>query len=115
MGNPLLAAGKLNRQVTIVRPSFTTNAHNEPVEEPNPARTTTWCSMAPGPGTERFQNAEVAASAPMRFVFRWRPDLVRSTDRIEGDDGRTYEILDWKEIGLREGIEVLGAAREETA
>jgi hypothetical protein len=64
--------------------------------------------MAPGPGTERFQNAELAATAPMRFVLRWHADLVRDTDRIEADDGRTYEVLWWAEIGLREGIEVLG-------
>jgi head-tail adaptor len=114
VGNPLLAAGRLNRKVTIVRPSFTNNGHNEPVEGA-PTRTSTWCSMAPGPGTERFANAELAGSAPMRFVFRWRPDLVRENDRIEGDDGRTYEILWWAEIGLREGLEVLGQARSETA
>lgn len=114
MGNPLLAAGRLNRRVTIVRPAFTTNAHNERVESDEPERTTVSASMAPGPGTERFQNAEVAASAPMRFVMRWHADLVRAGDRIEGDDGRTYEILWWAEIGLREGIEVLGQARAET-
>jgi head-tail adaptor len=113
MGNPLLAAGRLNRQATIVRPTFTTNAINEQVEG-SPARTKTWCAMAPGPGTERFQNSELAGTAPMRFVFRWRRDLVREGDRIEGDDGRSYEILWWAEIGLREGIEVLAQARAET-
>jgi head-tail adaptor len=114
MSSALLRKGALNRRATIVRPSYTTNAHNEKVEG-EPSRTTTWCSLGPGPGTERFQNAEVAASAPMRFVFQWRPDLVRDTDRIEADDGRTYEVLWWAEIGKREGIEVLGQARGETA
>lgn len=113
MGNPLLAKGRLSRRVTIVRPAVTTNAHNEPVES-GATRSATWCSMAPGPGTERFQNAELAASAPMRFIFLYRPDLVRDTDRIEADDGRTYEILWWAEIGRREGIEVLGQARADT-
>ncbi len=113
MGNPLLVAGRLNRRVTIVRPTFTTNGINERVEG-TPTRTKVWASMAPGPGTERFQNAELAAEAPMRFVMRWHADLVRDSDRIEGDDGRTYEILWWAEIGLREGIEVLGQARAET-
>lgn len=114
MGNPLLAKGRLSRRVTIVRPAVTTNSHNETVEDGEPQRTSTSCSMAPGPGTERFQNAELAASAPMRFIFLYRPDLVRDTDRIEADDGRTYEILWWAEIGRREGIEVLGQARADT-
>jgi head-tail adaptor len=48
MGNPLLAAGRLNRRVTIVRPSFTTNAINERIEG-TPTRTEVWASMAPGP------------------------------------------------------------------
>jgi head-tail adaptor len=113
MGNPLLARGRLNRRATIVRPTTTTNTHNEPVES-GTTRTTTWCSLAPGPGTERFQNAELAATAPMRFVFAWRSDLVRDGDRIEADDGRTYEVVWWAEIGVREGLEVLGIARSET-
>lgn len=115
MGNPLLAAGRLSHQVTIVRPSFSTDAHNEKVEG-EPERTVTKCSMAPGPGVERFGNAELAATAPMRFIFRFRPDLVRVSDRIEADDGRTYEVLWWAEIsGAPKGIEVLGQARGETA
>jgi head-tail adaptor len=113
VGNPLTAAGRLDRKVTIVRPSFTTNTHNEQVEG-EPVRTRVSASMRPAPGTERFQNAETAASAPMRFVFRWRADLVRVSDRIEGDDGRTYEVLWWAEIGRREGIEALATARGET-
>jgi hypothetical protein len=51
----------------------------------------------------------------MRFVMRWHADLVRVTDRIEADDGRTYEVLWWAEIGHREGIEALAQARAETA
>lgn len=114
MGNALLAAGRLDRRVTIVRPTRTQNASNEWIEG-EPSRTQVWASMKPGPGTERFQNAEVAAEAPMRFVFRWRADLVRVSDRLEADDGQTYEVLWRAEIGRREGLEALAVARAETA
>jgi head-tail adaptor len=112
IGNPLVQAGKRDRWVTIVRPTYTTNTMNEQIEG-EPTRTGVFASMKPGPGNERFQSAEVAAQAPMRFVFAWRPDLVRVTDRIEADDGRTYEVLWWAEIGRREGIEALATARSE--
>jgi head-tail adaptor len=112
--NPLLAAGRLNRRVTIVRPTFTTNSINEQVEG-EPSRTTVSASMAPDLGGERFQNGELGPKLVMKFVFRWHADLVRLTDRIEADDGLTYEIIDRNEIGLREGIAVRGVALSETA
>jgi head-tail adaptor len=112
-GNALVEAGRRDRWVEIVRPVTTTNAHNEEIEG-EPTRSGVFASMKPGPGTERFQNAETAAQAPMRFVFAYRPDLIRVTDRIEADDGRTYQVLWWSEIGRREGIEALATARAET-
>jgi head-tail adaptor len=110
--NPLVAAGKLDRRVTIVRPNYTRDAAGEQVAGP-PTETVRWASVRPAPGTERFQNAETAAEAPMRFVFRWEDDLVRVTDSILHDDGRTYAVASVTEIGRREGWEVLATARGE--
>jgi head-tail adaptor len=112
--NPLVAAGKLVRRVTIVRPTFTRNGDNERVEG-EPVLTTRWASVRPAPGTERFQDAESAAEAPMRFVFRYEPGLVLVTDRLLHDDGRSYAIASVTEIGRREGWEVLATARGEVA
>jgi head-tail adaptor len=112
MGNALLEAGRLDRLVTIVTPTYTTNSLNEQIEG-TPTEKQRWASMKPGPGTERFQNAETAAQAPMRFVFRFEQDLLEVNGRIEADDDRTYEILWWAEIGRREGIEALAVARAE--
>lgn len=112
IGNPLVEAGKRDRWVTIVRPTYTTNSMNEQVEG-TPEEKGVFASMKPGPGTERFQSAEMAAQAPMRFVFAYRPDLIRVTDRIAADDGRTYNVIWWAEIGRREGIEALATARGE--
>jgi head-tail adaptor len=111
-GNPLLEHGKLDRYVTIVRQTTTTNTHNEEIAS-GETRVERWASMKPGPGNERFQNSEIAASAPMRFVFHFEQGLIEVTDRIEADDGRTYDVLWWAEIGRREGIEALATARAE--
>lgn len=113
MSNPLVAAGKRDRWVTILRSTSAANEHNEQIPGV-PTRTSLFASIKPGPGTERFQSAEAAATAPMRFVFAYRPDLVRVTDHIEADDGRTYDVIWWAEIGRREGIEALATARSET-
>jgi head-tail adaptor len=114
MGNPLLAKGKLDRRVTIERATTTPDAHNEPVLTWGD-HATRWASMRPAPGTERFQNAETAAEALMRFVFLWEDGLVLVTDRLRlEDDGRRYDVIaPPMEIGRREGLEVLATARAE--
>lgn len=111
MGNPLMQTGKRNRRVTILRPTFTRDAHNERVEG-DPTRRKRWAAVTPAPGVERFQNSETAAQAPMRFVFDFEAGLVEVTDALE-HDGRTYAVASVTEIGLREGLEVLATARAE--
>lgn len=112
MVHTLAEAGKRDRWVTIERATYTKNARNEsiPTWDVHKRR---WASAKPAPGTERFQNAETAASAPMRFVFLWEEDLVEVEDRVLHDDGRRYSVVSVIDIGRREGLEVLGVARKE--
>lgn len=114
MANTLLSrAGALDRRVTIIRPGpATTDQWGEAIAG-TPARTTRWASVKPAPGTERFQSGEAAASATWRFIFRWSNDLVRVTDTLETDDGRTWDVKSADPIGLREGWDVLATARME--
>lgn len=111
MGNSLTRAGNFNRAVTILKRNVTTNDNNEEVEG-EPTEVETLASVKPAPGTERFQSAEMAAQAPMRFVFRYRDDLMTVEDSILFD-GRIYTVSSVTEIGIREGIEVLATARAE--
>lgn len=111
MAHKLVRSALFDRRVAILRPVFMRDAHNEQVEG-EPERVERWASVRPAPGTERFQDAETAAAAPMRFVLRYEADLVRVTDRIE-HDGRTYAVASVTEIGRREGWEVLATARGE--
>lgn len=112
MGNALLSAGKLDRRVTILRAG---GASTDSWGEDDPGadvETVRWASVRPAPGTERFANAENAATAVMRFVFRWEAGLVEPTDRLR-HAGLTYDVKSVTEIGRREGIEVLAVARVE--
>lgn len=112
MGNPLLLKGQLNRRVTIERATVSRDSHNQAVSTWS-THATRYASARPAPGTERFQNAETAADAPMRFVFMYEPGLVTVEDRLLHEDGRRYDIASVTEIGLREGWEVLATARGE--
>ncbi len=112
MGNRLTRAGNFTRPVTILRRVVTRNAANEEIEGA-PVETDTLAWVGPAPGTERFQSGERAAEAPMRFVLRWRPDVVRVTDSIR-HDGRIYAVSSVTEIGIREGLEILAVARGES-
>jgi SPP1 family predicted phage head-tail adaptor len=101
-----MKSGKLDRRVVIVRPTHTTNSHNEQIEGV-PTKMTTWASVRAMPGQERYANAQREVSAPLLFTFRWRADLVRETDRIE-HDGRVFEVTSAVEVGRRAGLEVQG-------
>lgn len=52
------------------------------------------CNIVPGVGTERFANAENAATAPAVFVVRREPDLEQldAGDCCVDQDGRVYDI-----------------------
>lgn len=113
MGNPLTRAGNFTRPVTILKRRVSTDSHNEEVEG-LPDKVETLASVKPAPGTERFQSAERAAEAPMRFVLRWRGGLLGVIDAVLFE-GRTYHASSVMEIGTREGIEVIGVARAETS
>jgi SPP1 family predicted phage head-tail adaptor len=109
MGKALLAAGALDRRVTIVRATVaSTNDYGEPVPG-DPIETTKWASARPAPGTERYQNAQNAAEIVMRFVFRFEAELVPLTATLRLD-GVNYDVKSVIEIGRREGLEVLAVA-----
>lgn len=107
----LVQSARLDRRVTILRPTYTTDEHNEQVAG-EPVRTERWAAVLSSPGTERFQSAETAAAAPMHFIFHWEDGLVRVTDSIE-HDGRTYGVTSIEEIGRRRRLRVLATARGE--
>lgn len=105
-----MRAGKLDRRVTIQRKTVTESGSGEPIEAWNDLATV-WAQARPNRGDERFSTMQVVGSAVTTFVVRFRADLaVTVLDRL-GYDGKTWDILDVRELGRREGWEIDAKAR----
>ena len=104
--------GKFDRLVTIWSPVTTTlDGWHEPASEPpSGIEVEAWACIKTAPGTERFQNAENAAAAPLQFFFRWRDGLVIPQSVITYD-GQQYDVKSIEELGRRQRLRVLAVAR----
>lgn len=99
-----------DRDIRIERRQLTFDAYNQPVEA--------WVTLATVIASkidlsdeEKLRAAQVGASITTRFQIRWEPAVadVNATDRIVLD-GRVYDIVGVKEIGLRIGLEISATA-----
>jgi len=107
----MLAAGRLDRRITLQQATITYDALN------NPAQTwstlaTVWASKMDIRDSERVAAQEVGADITTRFQIRYSDAVsdINPKDRLTFD-GRTYEIVNVKEIGRREGLEISAVAR----
>lgn len=106
----MLAAGALDRRITVERASVTVDDFGGEV----PTWSTlgeVWAEVTPISDGERWRAAEVAADVTTRFRIRWGLGVVVE-DRVTYD-GRTYNIVGVKEIGRRVGQEITASARAE--
>lgn len=106
-----LSAGKMDRKIVLQRFTETRDAYNEPV--------LTWATLAtraasyePLSDGEWFRASETAANASARFVIRYSAAVadLSPLDRLTFE-GLTYEIVNVKQVGRREGIEITAGAR----
>ncbi len=106
-----LAAGPMDRRITLERSSTAPDAFNEPVQ--------TWSILAevaasyePLSDGERFRAGETAATASARFVIRYSRAVagLNPKNRLIFE-GAAWEILRVKEIGRREGLEISATVR----
>jgi SPP1 family predicted phage head-tail adaptor len=105
-----MRAGKLDRLIVLQRVETAPGPFNEP--------TLTWTDIAtleaqqrPERGGERFAAMEVHGQAVMTFHIRYRSDVTVS-DRIFYN-GRSWNILDLREIGRTSVTEIDVVARAE--
>lgn len=109
----MLEAGKLDRRVTLLRSTTTTDDFGGEVHAWEEAGKV-WASKQDVRDAERYSAAETGATVTTRFQVR-SSSLTRSIDarwRLQCD-GLEYEIDAVKEIGRREGVEITAAARAE--
>lgn len=106
-----MRAGKLDRRVTILRATVTTDDFG--------GETATWADLAtvaaeklPVRDAERVAAAQTGASVTDRFRIRWSQAVSGLTTRDQlSCDGRLYDIVAIKEIGRREGLEITATAK----
>jgi SPP1 family predicted phage head-tail adaptor len=105
-----MRAGPLDRRITIPRyQEAGRDAFNEPVLAWVPIATR-WGQYRPHRGDERFAAQQVAGTAVVMFVLRYRD--VRVTDRLSYG-GKLWNIHDVREIGRTVGVEIDAVARAE--
>lgn len=103
----MIAAGKLDRRVTIEQPSVAADAYGGQVTTWTTFKVA-WAEVRPIRGAERF---EAMAQRAARFeVFRIRYlSGVTPKMRIVWD-GRVYNIRNIAEVGRREGLDLMAEA-----
>ena len=106
-----MAAGKLDRRITLERFTTTVDAYNEPVKAWGvfAVRAASYEPLSDG---EKFRAGETAADASARFRIRWSAAVadLNPKNRLVFE-GVTYDITRVKEIGRREGLEITASAR----
>lgn len=109
-----MKAGKLKRRVTILR-------QGAPLDDGITTKPGPWETLATryaqdirSRDREVFENLGIDAEVPMTFILRH--DSVTKTitplDRI-GFEDKQFDIKSVNEVGFREGVEVIGVARDE--
>lgn len=120
----MIAAGKLDRRITIRRQAQARDAHGEPIKDNLGHPVLEWCDMTTVAASktdirdaERIAAQQVGSTVTSRFVIRWsgRVDDLTPRDRLRypHDDGPEWQIVAVKEIGRREGLEITAAARND--
>lgn len=112
----MLAAGKLDRRVTLERFTTTKDAFNNDVEAWAPLATV-WAAYEPIRDGEKFRAGETAAGLSARFTIRYSAQVadLNPKDRLTFK-GITYAILGVKEAeGRNVALEITCAARGDGA
>lgn len=110
-----MRAGRLDRRISLQRATITQDSTGDEVLTWG-TLTTVWAEAKPMRGAESFTAQQFIGKTPVTFRIRWSDATKAITveDRIIFDE-RTFNILDVREIGRREGLEVDAYARSEDA
>lgn len=72
-----------------------------------------WAKAERPSAREQQQAEQIAAKVDTRFTIRYLRDLSPKGFRLVDSDGRVYDISGVREIGRRDGLEVLAWGRGE--
>lgn len=105
-----LAAGRLNRRITLERREEKVDSHGQNVVSYSPLATV-FAAVEPVGGSKGFGQQQFVSTGDLRFTIRWRPD-VTPLHRVVYD-GVAYDVQSVAEDGKREALLILGRGRAE--
>ena len=107
----MLAAGDLDRLITLQAQTTQKTKLNEPVEVWGDVGDV-WASFEPLSDGEQRRALEVGAAMTARFRIRWAVEVRELNPKWRVlFDGLTFDIVGVKEIGRREGWEISAVTR----
>ncbi len=113
-----MRAGRLDRRVRLIAPGTLTHNGMANVTGGETTLAIVAAEFKPGKGSERLENARVAADAPVTWRIRWSPDVAaldprhRLVEQRGSEDfGPVFDIHSVVELGRREGFEIVAVAR----
>src|SRR5690606_31428090 len=101
LGSLKMQIGKLDQQVTLMKPSSAKNDFGEVIETFISAGTE-WAEVISQRGSEAFEAARTNARETIRVKIRWRAD-VETTWKVEWQ-GQSYNIKPIDRSQRREGV-----------
>lgn len=107
----LVAAGTLDRRITLEQVSRTQNGKGEPIETWS-TLAEVWAEAREPTGRELFAAEQRTAQIDRVFTLRWRDDL--TPDHRIRYGGQIYDIDSIVEIGRKEGLKVHARVRRVT-
>jgi len=106
----MIRAGKLDRQVTILRQTADDDDYGEPLDAWSPLYTVAASKFEPRAVEAADGDEARVATVDIRVRIRHRADAPTAKDRMTMD-GREYDITGVREIQRRKGFEIDGIAR----
>jgi SPP1 family predicted phage head-tail adaptor len=99
---------KMDRRLTILNYAPTAGSMGG-VAEAWIEGDTVWAEQRVQPGREVLASGQVNAPQAAIFFLRWRSDI-GAKDRVRCE-GIEYDVSSTREIGRRDGLEIVGTAR----
>ena len=109
-----MRAGAMDRRITIETQSSSRDSYGGVTESFSTLVTSLPAQIVHKKGGEVYETAQRDGTVEKTFRIRWRADVsVRDRIKFTTDRGITeiYDIIDIKEFGRREALEITGVAQ----
>jgi SPP1 family predicted phage head-tail adaptor len=102
-----MMSGRLDRKITLQKPTTSRDAYGGQATSWTD-EATVWAQVQQQSGRELFAAGKLAEVDAL-FKIRYRSDVDETWQVVY--DGRTYDIQSVKELGRKDGLEIVGKAQ----